>query len=347
MTDVKLTLPGQETVTLTGQTVDKLIRAGDGDAALLYLYVLKTRGQTSSNEAAAALGKSPGGIATAMALLSRLGLLQLDDEEAAGPPAGQTAAPTVRQDTAPTAAPTAAPHDEFQQEQRRHSVKEIKRELEAGSVFYSIVEEAQRSLGKILSPDELLRLFGIYDSLQMAPEVILQLITHCISESRGRNGGRMPTMRFIEKVAYTGEREGVFTLDKAEEYLKKLDAQRSAQGEIKRTLQIRDLEFSETQQRFVDGWIAMGFDADAVGIAYDRTMMKTGKLAWEYMDKILKNWHGKNLHTRKEIMEKDGKADHKGAGYGAGYANQKVISPNHEDVERMERLLKKIKEEQQ
>jgi DNA replication protein DnaD len=332
--DVKIKLHGQETVTLSGQTVEKLIRAGDGEAALLYLYILMTRGQSTSTGAAAALGKTPGGIATAMAVLSRLGLVELDgtkQEQEDGSSALDKA------DEPFPALPEAAP--------RRHSVEDIKRELEAGSVFYALVEEAQRSLGKILSPDELLRLFGIYDSLQMAPEVILQLITHCISESRGRNGGRMPSIRYIEKAAYTWEREGIFTLDKAEEYLKALDAKRSAQGEIKKVLQIREYELSETQRRFVDGWIAMGFGADAVGIAYDRTIVKTGRLAWEYIDTIMKNWHAKGIHTKRDIIENDGYAYKKSMKCGANTHDKKAISPSQEDTERMERLLNKIKEE--
>ena len=79
--EVKFVLPGSETVTISGQTIDKLIRAGDGDAALLYLYILKTHGQKTSSEAAIALDKSKGWVASAMAVLSRLGLVRLDNNE--------------------------------------------------------------------------------------------------------------------------------------------------------------------------------------------------------------------------------------------------------------------------
>ena len=113
---------------------------------------------------------------------------------------------------------------------------------------------------------------------------------------------------------------------------------------IKNALQIRDRELSETQKRFVDGWIAMGFGADAVGIAYDRTMVKTGKLAWEYIDTIMKNWHKRGIHTKREILEKDGNVN-KNAYFGVNAADKKTISPSDEDIKRMERLLKKIKEE--
>lgn len=30
-------------------------------------------------------------------------------------------------------------------------------------------------------------------------------------------------------------------------------------------------------------------------------MLATGKLAWRYMNKILLNWHEKNLHTGRQV----------------------------------------------
>jgi len=328
MSDMKFILPGPEAVTIAGQTIDKLIRAGDGDAALLYLYILKTRGQSSSAEAAAALGKSSGGIATAMAVLSRLGLVRLDEN---------TDSTEKNSNDDMTAKPPIG-------EPRQYSVAEIEGELQTGTEFHSLVQEAQNSLGKIMSPDELLRLFGIYDALRIPPEVILQLITHCISESHGRGGGRMPSMRYIEKAAYSWEREGIFSLDRAEEYLKTLEARKSARGKIKAVLQIRDRELSESEKRYVDGWIAMGFDPEAIEIAYDRTVVQTGKLAWNYIDKIMKSWHSKNLHSPQEISEKDrwqSKDDSMGVPKPSA---QKFGAPDQEEIKRMERLLSKIRD---
>ena len=320
MAGKKFILSGPETVTLAGQTVDKLLRAGDGDAALLYLYMLKTQGQSTPDEAAAAMGKSAGWVATAMALLSRLGLIT-SDEIAAQP-----------QPDAPT------------EEPRRYTAQEIKQEIESGSSFSALVDETQRNLGKILSPDELERLFGIYDGLRLPAEVIMLLVTHCITESRKRGGWRMPSMRYIEKAAYTWEREGIFSFDRAEEYLKALDARRSARGEIKEALQIRDRELSESEKRYVDGWIAMGFGPDAAEIAYDRTVIKTGKPAFGYMNAIMNSWHSKGLHTHQEIMEKDGKADNNNGRHYNTDPKKKFGAPNQEEITRMQKLLEKIKE---
>ena len=354
MRDMKFILPGQETVTLTGQTIDKLIRAGDGDAALLYLYILKTRGQSTSEQAAAAMGRNPGGIATAMAVLSRLGLVQFGettdapdtgdagdtgdthDTHGATPAGSQKGAPHDSQEGEPPRAPVGEP--------RNYTVEEIKLELEPGTVFHALAEETQRRLGKILSPDELMRLFGIYDGLGLQPEVIMQLIMHCITESRSRSAGRMPSMRNIEKKAYEWEHEGILTLERAEEHLKAHDARKSARGEIKKVLQIRDRELSGTEKRYMDSWIAMGFDTGAIETAYDKTVVKTGRLAWEYMDSIMNSWHSRDMHTLHEIPEREKKVSGSVDAGDAKAHEQQFGAANQEEIKQMQQILEKIKE---
>lgn len=324
MADMKITLPGADTITLSGQTVEKLLRNGDGDAALLYLYILKTRGQSSSREAEVALDKSTGWVASAMAALSRMGLIECAENT---PQAG--ASPETTNAT--------------RGEPREYTSDEISRELLNGSDFSAIVDEAQRQLGKILSPNDLTRLFGIYDHLRLPPEVIMELITHCISESGRSGSGRLPSMTYIEKAAYTWEREGIFSLERTQEYLKALEARRGVYGEMKLSLQIKGRELSKSEQRYVDAWVEMGFKSDAVEIAYDRTMLKTGKLAWGYMDSIIKSWYGKGLLTPDDIKAKDTKSPPP-RGNGAAPPSQKFGAADSEELERMQRLLDKLKE---
>jgi DnaD/phage-associated family protein len=191
----------------------------------------------------------------------------------------------------------------------------------------------------------------MYDELRLPPEVILLLITHSISESRKRGGGRMPSMRYIEKTAFAWEREGIFSMEQAEEYLKNLEVLKSARGKVNSALQIMERELSESQKRYVDSWIAMGFDSDAIGIAYDRTMLNTNRLAWGYLDKILCSWHENGLHTSQEILSKDSnrpssQPQASNRRRPPTYENgQKFGSADIDDIERMKRLLIKTKEE--
>ena len=316
MTDLRYVLPGPDMITMSGQTADKLIRAGDGNAILLYLYVLRTGGALSVREAAKTLSRSESELSSSMALLDRLGLLKYDETE------------------------TMPQKDELPE----YTAEDIRRELDNGTVFSSLVQEVQRSLGKILSSDDLIKLFGVYDSLGLPPEVILHLVTYCIDENRRRYGpSRVPTMRYIEKAAYTWEREGIFTLDEAEIYLKNLESRRSLLGEIKRVLQIKDRELAAGERKYAEGWISSGFTPEVIEIAYDKTVLKTGRLAWSYMDSIIMSWHQKGLHTADEILQKDGMGT--AARKSAPKKPAKTPADGLADYERMKKYLEKLREE--
>jgi DnaD/phage-associated family protein len=152
-------------------------------------------------------------------------------------------------------------------------------------------------------------------------------------------------VRYIEKAAFTWEREGVFTLEKAEAYLKNLESKKSARSKVKAVLQIKDREFSETEKRYADGWIIMGFEPEAIAIAYDRTVTKTGKLSWAYMDSIIKNWHSKKLHTVQQILDKDSMRGKNATQADMNRSGQKHGEPSRDEMDRMQRLLDRIKEE--
>lgn len=316
MAEKRYVLPDTEPVTMTGDAAGRLIAGGNGNAALLYIYILKNRGQLSVSEAAAELKIPEAHVNAAIGTLASFGLLS--------------------REAAPLEKPRIpAPADELPQ----YDVYDIKRELNEGSQFSSLVREVQRSLGKVLSSADLIKLFGIYDHLGLPPEVILMLISHCAGECRRRYGeGRLPTMRFIESVAFSWEREGVVSIETAEEYIKRLENRRSKYTEIKQVLGIRDREFIRSEREYIDKWIDMGHSDDALELAFDRTVLKTGRLTWKYMDTILTDWHSKGMHTADEVSRGERKAPNRPKG------NVKPAgAPSGADMARMKKMLDSIK----
>lgn len=313
MSERTYVLPEQESVIVSGKALQKLIESCSGDAALLYLYILKNHGVLSLKDAAESLKISSAEIEKTMLILSRLGLVEYSSVSSV------SEEPPIK--------------DELPE----YTAEDIKHEIENGSVFRSLVQEVQRALGKILSSDDLIKLFGIYDSLGLPPEVILLLVTHCIGDSGKRYGQKhRPTMRYIEKAAYTWEHEGIFSLEKAEEYLKSLEKNHLASEEIKAVLQIKGRDLISSEQKYINSWTEMGFGADAIEIAYDRTVLKTGNLAWNYLNTILKSWHSKNLHSAEEIMRSDGKRP-------TSVRPTENAAPTAEDMKYMKRMLEKVK----
>ncbi|MDR0839297.1 MAG: DnaD domain protein [Oscillospiraceae bacterium] len=309
-----------ETVSLTGADVSALLRLGDGDAALLYLYLSAFGGTDAPEELPRCPGLSPEALRAAESRLRSAGLL----------------APAR---AVPESAPPA--HTERPRTHVPATGGEVRGEDEDGRQFYVLVQEAQRMLGRVLSSDDLIRLFGIYDTLKLPPEVILQLIRYCMSETERRDGNtRPPSVKYIEKAAYTWEREGIFSLELAEEYIKSRAARHAEAAVIKKALQINDRELTPSERKYVESWLSLGFDAEAISVAYDRTVMKTGRLAWGYMDSIIVSWHGKGLHTAADVAAKDSRPER-----GPRKAGAERPAPDSREFERMNRLLSELNKE--
>ena len=260
---------------MSAEAADKLLACADGRAALLYLHILRSGG-FSLTAAARVLRCSETETALAADTLRRLGLLTKPQS-----PLQEAELPPVR-------------------------AEDIVARAETDGAFKGLVVEAERALGRVLSSHDLEVLFGIYDHLGLPADVIMVLLNHCVEECRTRSGpGRMPTMRTIEKEAWFWAEQEILNLDAAEEHLRRCREKKEAAAQVKEALQIRGRELTASERKYVERWISMGFGADAVAVAYDRTVLRTGKMNWKYMDRILESWDGRGLHSPDEIEAKD------------------------------------------
>lgn len=317
MSTKRYILPDQESVSISGGAAEKLIRRGDGSAALLYIYMLKNKGNLSVAEAQNALGFTEQQVYDAMGALRAMGMIS---------GGGGTEGKNNNQDT---------------EELPDYTAEEITREMDSRSDFSMLSQEVQRCLGKPLTTNDLKILLGLYQHLEMPSEVILLLISCCIEEHQDKYGtGKIPTMRGVERVAYIWARNGILTLEEAMKYLKRRSVQKSAAGEIAKVLQLKNDTLTETQKKYIYRWLDMGFKAGAVARGYDRTLVNTGGLKWNYLDKILANWHEKGLHTIEEIEEKDGKS---GRGDTRSGQTPGEIKPDRAEIERKKRIIEELK----
>ena len=78
-----LRLPEEESVVLSGAAAGRLIRRGDGDAALLYIAVLRSRGTGDESALRSALGWPEERLRRAFAVLAGEGLVSLPQEAGA------------------------------------------------------------------------------------------------------------------------------------------------------------------------------------------------------------------------------------------------------------------------
>ena len=174
MDDGKLTLNCPSLLAVPAVHADRLLEAGDGECALLYLYIVKNGGRLDMDRAAAELRVSVRAVRTAAMRLERMGLLGLGETE-----------------TLP------------RREVPEYQAADVVRRSQSDPAFRALVEETQAVLGRVLSSTDLKKLFGIYDDLSLPADVIMLLIHHCKDEHDERFGASKHLgFAGIEKEAY-------------------------------------------------------------------------------------------------------------------------------------------------
>ena len=308
-----------ESVTLTARAVQGLLERGDGDAALLYLALLRRHGAVAPRALAGELRWDRGRIEAAEQTLRELGLV------------------------APAAESVPEPADERPEYPR----EDIVRHLDGDGEFRGLVAEVERKLGKKLTTPDLGVLLGLSDYLGLPADVIYLLVCHCAERVARRYGeGRRPRMSQIQKEAFVWRRLGVDTAQAAEAHLKKQALYRSREGEILRLLDQPPRPLVEKERKKVAAWTDMGFADEVLRLAYEKTVYKKQKMDWDYMNGILCGWHRKNLHTLAEVEAGDrqrrpvAQPAMQGRPAAPGEADQRV----REDLERMREFLRRQQE---
>lgn len=270
---------GDESVTIPDAVVRALEARGDGDAALLYLALLRHHGTVPPRALAGELRWEKPRIEAAEAALRELNLI-----------AGETA------ETPPAPA----------EEKPAYSPADISDKLEHSAEFRGLTAEVERRLGKRLTTPDVSTLLGLYDFLGLPADVIYLLVCHCAERTERRQGpGRRPGMRQIEKEGYAWARMGIDTQAAAAAYLKDYAARQGALPQYMRALQLGDRAPSPSEEKYLTAWQEWGFGTEAVESAYDRTMLRCHELKWPYLNGILKKWHEAGLHTPAEIEAHD------------------------------------------
>ena len=126
---------------------------------------------------------------------------------------------------------------------------------------------------------------------------------------RCRIGGKEYTMTEVrvQKTCNLVKLQGIDTMEEAAAYIQAQNMKHSRMGKLMAMLQIRGRSLTAAEERYATGWLDMGFDDEAIEMAYERTCLNTGGLSWAYMNKILQRWHEAGLRTAEDVRNRDRK----------------------------------------
>ena len=285
-------------VDIEKKDVEKLLAAASPDGALLYLYL---KCGNSMDTAAEDLHMSQSRLQCAGAILRQMGLYQ---EERPAVVLG---------------------------ERPRYTEADVIGAREEGN-FQSLCNEVGRTLGRPLTNEELKILLGMMRYLGMSTDVIHMLVCHCRDRARQKGKSRMPSLYTIEKTAYAWAEMGINSVEEVGAYTNKLNLMDSKMEKLKTLLQIRGRSLTQAEEQYATAWLEMGFEEDALALAYERTCLNTGGLSWAYMNKILLRWHEAGFHSAKQVKEGGKRTPPKGASGQFGQAEMDAIARAMKEV---------------
>lgn len=259
---------GGEYCVLRAEIADRLLACGDGDAALLYLYLLR-RGSTFEEDAAMReLNMTRDRFDRAVFTLTQFEIAQY---------------------------PAQAAQERRKKKSPRYTAAEMARLRAEDHKFETVCQTAEKLFGRPLRESELRTLMTACDYLELPPEVIIDMMTDLHQEHGELN------RRQMEETAYRWADLGIRTGDAALAYIAKKRAEKPLLEAMKQTLGRAGYTPTAREEHTVSNWIEQGFDSAALQLAIDRMRVSRGSFSWRYLVSILNNWHKKGLHTVEEI----------------------------------------------
>ncbi|MBQ9966316.1 MAG: DnaD domain protein [Clostridia bacterium] len=248
-----------------------LCAVNDGDCALLYAYAAASGGKCRLHDAALHTGFDEKRIGRAKSLLI---MYKICKTAGAMPSFAET----------------------------EYSPAELLAAQRGDPSFRGICDYLEQALGRSIRKSEIEILYGIYDRLNMPADVIMLMINYC--KSKGRLSARE-----LERRAYEWHDKGIVTYSAAAELADMMDKKSVERRRIMSVFGMGDRKPSETEEKYIEAWLEMEMDEDMIRMAYDRTVLRTGKLQWKYLHRILEEWHRKGLKNRRQVELAEGGAD--------------------------------------
>lgn len=169
-------------------------------------------------------------------------------------------------------------------------LSDFKPQYKSGEITKRMAEDSKLSqlykivstiLGKNLSSADIEILYSMYDYYRLPAEVIAVMTEYFV-------GKGTVTMRKLEKEAQKWSEAGVDTVPKAKKHIKKREDFLSYVAMVKRIVGAHERSLTTKEKEFVLKWqTELKATPEAVKEAYEITVNNTGKVSFNYMNKIL------------------------------------------------------------
>lgn len=182
--------------------------------------------------------------------------------------------------------------------------KEIAATVRGNEKADYLFKHCEKLYGRPLKHNEQRTLMIILEDACLPVEVALILVEYCFSVNKA-------TPAYMRSVALDWVEGGITSIDKASEKVAELQNLDGAINRFKKMFEVTSA-FSKQQREYIDKWVNVyGFSDEMVNEAYQITLNATGKLAFQYMNKVLESWHAKGITAVEQLNEQEKKHSEK------------------------------------
>lgn len=177
-----------------------------------------------------------------------------------------------------------------------YSSEELSGLLERRKELASLIDECQRTFGKIFNTGEVSIVAGMMDHLGFDGEYVLLLLAHCVRMEKR-------SLRYAERVALTLHDEGVTDAADLEERLRRIEVMATATGKLRAMFGISSRSLTTKEKGMIEKWLCvMQYSDDVLQLAYEITVDAIGKASIPYANTILERWFAEGYKTLEDVQ---------------------------------------------
>lgn len=283
--------------------VDNYIKLASGRDVKVLMYILrhKTLSEDELEKAAAALDKrmSVEDVEDGLSYWEQVGVICRTDQPVPVQKIQETSVQPVLPAAEDTQPLLLTPQKSMERSTKMMSPKEIAARATESNEIGGLLAGAEVILGRTLTHTEQRTLIWIHDYYSMGADIILMLVDFCKSINKSN-------IAYIEKVAANWHEKEITTHQQADAEIRKLQSYFSLEGQVAAKLGL-NRSLIKKEREFIAQWAQMGMTAELILYAYEKTVANTGKVSFNYMNKIISEWYKNKLFSIAEIDSFDQK----------------------------------------
>lgn len=159
-----------------------------------------------------------------------------------------------------------------------------------------LFEESERLFCRPLKPIERRTLMYIYEYYNLSVDIILMVVDFCI-----RNGR---SLKNITSICEDFSNNNLTSHEQAEKQIQFLTEKLNIENQIRSCFGISGRTLSVNEKKLIFRWTSTyNYKINMIKLAFDRCVDCTGKLSFQYIEKILSNWKKNNINSPKDLKK--------------------------------------------